>query len=112
MVALDGGNPSSIRIQRSDNDSMSAVLRAIPTLDAAYVYLPSGHIDFFGADACSARSYPVCHIGALTFPFDVCEERFYSPGILAAIHAGNSNYLEPENAPALMKCPNESPRGK
>ena len=107
-VLLDDRDLHSIHIQRLDNETVRAELRAIANRDAAYARVPSGHLDFYGADACEARQYPICRIGDLAWPLEVCEERFYVPGLLAYVHNGDSSYLEPENAPVLMNCAGQS----
>ncbi len=103
-VILDARDFNSIHIQSLGDDSQRIELRGIANQDAAYAHVPSGHIDFYGADSCSARQYPICRIGNKVFPFEVCEERFYAPGLLANVHRGDTSYLEPENAPVLMNC--------
>ncbi|HRI66557.1 MAG TPA: WD40 repeat domain-containing protein [Polyangium sp.] len=103
-VILDDRDFNSIHLQRLGDDSQRIELRGIANQDAAYARVPSGHIDFYGADSCSARQYPICRIGNKVFPFEVCEERFYAPGLLANVHRGDTRYLEPENAPVLMNC--------
>lgn len=103
---LGSGSPDgSIRIHRIDDGVELIALRVLAVKEASYAFTPSGHIDLRGPDACSARQYPICRIGNLVFPFDVCEERFYAPGLLATVHTGDTSYLEPENAPTLMNCP-------
>lgn len=109
IVVLNSDDPSSIVFESDGNESKKAILRAIPNQDAAYLQLTSGHIEFFGADACAARTFPICRVGALPFPFEVCEERFYAPGLLAKVHSGDMSYLEPENAPPPMKCSRGGP---
>ncbi|HRI71977.1 MAG TPA: WD40 repeat domain-containing protein, partial [Polyangium sp.] len=74
--------------------------------EASYVFAPSGHIDIMGRDACAVREYPVCHVGTMAFPFDVCEERLRAPGLLGQLHEGEASYLEPEAAPLMMDCNN------
>jgi hypothetical protein len=95
----------SILLRRAADGALLAHLRGLSTQNAGYLFTPTGHIDILGPDVCSARQYPICRIGNLVFPFEVCEERFLVPGLLAKIHTGDTSYLEPENAPALMQCP-------
>jgi WD40 repeat protein len=94
------GDDASIRHYRIADGLKVLLLRGLAEKDALYAFTPTGHIDLLGPDACAARTYPVCRIGALVFPFDVCEERFLVPGLLAMVHAGDTSYLEPENAPS------------
>jgi len=53
-------------------------VRAVAGSDAAYVFTPSGDIELFG----EAREYPVCRVGALSVPYELCEERFAQRGLL------------------------------
>lgn len=52
----------------------------------AYAFAPSGAIEIFG----NARLFPVCRIGARTFPFELCEEHFTESGLLSRVLAGES----------------------
>lgn len=61
-----------------------------------------------GKDACIARSLAVCRIGPYALPFDLCEERFYTPGLLAKLLANDTSYLEPEFEPPPLSCPPSS----
>jgi WD40 repeat protein len=62
------------------------------------------HVDFVGPDACSAHGVLRCRIGSYSFPFDVCEERLYAPGIFAKFLNEDKSYLEPEFEPSPMAC--------
>jgi WD40 repeat protein len=86
-----------------------AILRAIVQKDAASLFTPTGSIDFLGADACFARALAVCRIGPYSFPFDVCEERFYTSGLLAKILVDDLSYLEPEFESTPLACSPSSP---
>ncbi len=56
-----------------------------------------------------SRSLAACRIGPYSFPIDVCEERFYTPGLLAKLLSGDTTYLEPDFEPAPLTCPPPSP---
>jgi len=56
-------------------------LRAVAGSDAAYVFAPTGEIELFG----EAREYPVCRVGALSVPYELCEERFAERGLLSRL---------------------------
>jgi hypothetical protein len=86
-----------------------ALLRTVAGKSAEYQVTPTGHIDFLGADACHARSLAVCRIGPYSFPFEVCEERFYTPGLFSRLMSGDDSYREPEFEPAPLSCPPSSP---
>ena len=107
-VLVSGGSDGSILLFRLKDGARVATLRAVSDQRATYVLAPSGHIEILGPEACSARIYPVCRVGALTFPFDVCEERFLVSGLLPKLHAGDASFTEPESAPTLMSCPSAS----
>ncbi|MGZ3424499.1 MAG: WD40 domain-containing protein, partial [Polyangiales bacterium] len=59
---------------------LRASIRGVTSSDAAYAFAPTGELELFGAEA---RDYPVCRIGPLSVPFELCEERFLEPGLLA-----------------------------
>jgi len=95
---------SSILLHRAKDGRLVIALSALSSKDAFYYSTLTGHIDIVGPDACAARAFPVCRIGTLVWPFDVCEERFYVPDLYAKRMTGDTSYLEPEFAPALMTC--------
>jgi hypothetical protein len=43
----------------------------------------------------------------MLWPFEVCEERFFVPGLLAKLAAGDTSYAEPEALSARMVCPKD-----
>lgn len=100
----------TIRVRDAEDGVDLLEMRAIVDEDAAYAVTPSGYIDILGPDACAARQYPVCRIGTLVFPFDVCEERFLVPGLVAKIHTGDTSYIRPDYAPTRMVCPDNPAR--
>ncbi len=53
-------------------------LRGVSGRDAAYAFAPTGEIEMFG----EARDFPICRVGAVSVPFELCEERFVEPGLL------------------------------
>jgi WD40 repeat protein len=59
---------------------LRASIRGVTSSDAAYAFAPTGELELFGAES---REYPVCRIGPLSVPFELCEERFLEPGLLA-----------------------------
>jgi tetratricopeptide (TPR) repeat protein len=94
----------SILLWRLPDATALATLRAIANKDASYLFTPTGHIDFLGTEACAARALAVCRIGPYSLPFDVCEERTYSPGLSAKILAGDLSYLDPEAESPPLTC--------
>lgn len=70
-------------------------LRGIAKIDAAYAFTPDGYVGFLGADADAARAFPVCRVGAVSFPFEVCRDRFEVDGLIEKAMAGDVSYREP-----------------
>jgi WD40 repeat protein len=68
--------------------TLLATLRSVWDLDAGFVFTADGHIDFVGADAERAKDSVQCRIGHRVYPFELCEERFAVPGLLAMVLAG------------------------
>jgi hypothetical protein len=66
-------------------------------------------LDFTGTEACAARELAVCRIGPYSLPFDVCEERAYTPGLLANILTGDTSFLEPEAESPPLACAPSTP---
>ena len=59
-----------------------AELRSVEGTDAGSVLFPSGHVEFRGAVAeelARIRAQYVCRFGELSYPADLCEERFLVP---------------------------------
>lgn len=77
--------------------------------EAAIVATPDGHVDFAGANACAAREKVTCRVGAVHLPFEVCEDRFYTPGLLAHAAMGNRSYSEPDAPGHSMGCSPAAP---
>lgn len=81
-----------IVLTRTADSARLATVRFVAGSKSAYVTTPDGYFDMAG-DA--ARKIASCRIGSLSFPIDVCEERYSVPGLLAEIMAGDSAYMEP-----------------
>lgn len=47
------------------------------------------------AEAERAAALPLCRIGARSFPFDLCRERFEVHGLFTAALAGDPSPLDP-----------------
>jgi WD40 repeat protein len=82
-----------------------ATMRTLEGKDSGYVLAADSHIDFQGAEPCAARLLPICRIGAVSLPFEFCEERFYTPGLLGKLMRGDTSYAEPEASFEPMSCP-------
>jgi WD40 repeat protein len=104
FVASGDGNGLTM-LHRVEDGALLGSLKAISTLDAGHVTTSAGYIDLLGRDACAARKLAVCHVGAMVWPLEVCEERFLVPGLLAKLQAGDTSYIEPEASFPRMVCP-------
>jgi hypothetical protein len=52
---------------------------------------PEGPLDFVG----DARDLLTCRVGPVLLPFDVCEDRVRTKGMLASVLRGDRSYLDP-----------------
>ena len=59
-------------------------LRATENGEASVALAPDGQVEIFG-DASQVRGRLSCHIGTRVFPFELCEERLLTPGLVAGI---------------------------
>ncbi|MEP7121789.1 MAG: hypothetical protein ABJE95_12795 [Byssovorax sp.] len=59
--------------------------------DASYVTAPSGQLGLDG----EMRDVPICRVGPLSYPFELCEERFAVPDLLARLLVDDRSYLDP-----------------
>jgi hypothetical protein len=73
------------------------VLRAVSGHNASYAVTPGPVplIEFLGPEAEIAAAFPLCRVGALSFPLDLCRERFEVHGLLTKVLAGDPSYAEP-----------------
>lgn len=72
--------------------------------EGALIATPDGHVDLVGSSRCLAREKLTCRVGPVHLPFEVCEDRFYTPGLLASLAAGNRSYSEPESGGHSLDC--------
>jgi WD40 repeat protein len=70
------------------------VLRALAGRDAGYAVM-DGAVELLGAEAGAAGTDLVCRAGTLSFPFDLCRERFEVQGLLAAALRSTPLPLDP-----------------
>jgi hypothetical protein len=63
-----------------------------PDPSSAYAFTPDGYVAFIGDDT---RAYPACRVGSLTFPIDLCAERFVVQDLLQRVLAGDTSYRDP-----------------
>lgn len=74
-----GSRDGSTRLWSLPDAQLRLSLRAVAGSDAAYAFAPNGEVELFG----EARDYPVCRVGPISVAFELCEERFVTPGLLA-----------------------------
>lgn len=92
-------------LSRPAESGKMATLRTLEGKNSGYVLAADSHIDFQGSEPCAARALPICRVGAVSLPFDFCEDRFFTPGLLGKLMAGDTSYAEPEVESAPMSCP-------
>ena len=94
-----------LSLLRAQDSTRLATLRTLDGREAGYVLAADGHIDFMGPDACAARELPLCRVGSVSLPFDFCEDRFYSPGLLGKLLAKDDSYTDPDAEYPPLNCP-------
>lgn len=94
-----------LSLLRAQDSTRLATLRTLEGKEGGYVLATDGHIDFVGPDACAAHALPLCRVGSVSLPFDFCEDRFYSPGLLGKLLAHDDSYADPDAESPLMECP-------
>jgi WD40 repeat protein/tetratricopeptide (TPR) repeat protein len=87
LVGLETG----IEVWRLPEGKLTGKLSAIRDSAAGYVFT-TGLVETFGAPD---QEYRRCHVGAVSLPFEACEERAATEGLLADILSGTSVFLEP-----------------
>jgi hypothetical protein len=59
------------------------------------VFTPSGHADLVGSEAEAAREHLTCQAGTVSYPLELCEERYLVPGLLSMVLSRDWSYLDP-----------------
>lgn len=87
---------NTIRFWTATGDPL-LILRALRSHNASYAFTPgpTPYIELLGPEAETAAEFPICRIGSLSFPFELCRERFEVPGLFAKALAGDGSYAEP-----------------
>jgi WD40 repeat protein len=62
-------------------------LRFVNKEDAGHVIDSNGHADLLGQNPCAAHAQLFCRAGNIGLPFDLCEERAFTSGLLARVLA-------------------------
>ncbi|MBI2393526.1 MAG: hypothetical protein HYV09_28360 [Deltaproteobacteria bacterium] len=76
-----GARDGTTQLFTMPDAQLRASLRAVDARDAAYAFAPTGELELFG----DARDFPICRVGPLSVAFELCEERFVEPGLLARL---------------------------
>ncbi len=93
-----------LSLLRAQDSTRLATLRTLEGKEGGYVLASDGHIDFMGPDACAAHALPLCRVGSVSLPFDFCEDRFYSPGLLGKLLAKDDSYADPDAEYPPLPC--------
>ncbi len=93
-----------LSLLRAQDSTRLATLRTLEGKEGGYVLAADGHIDFVGPDACAAHALPLCRVGSVSLPFDFCEDRFYSPGLLGKMLARDDSYADPDAEYPPLTC--------
>lgn len=93
-----------LSLLRAQDSTRLATLRTLEGKEGGYVLASDGHIDFMGPDACAAHALPLCRVGSVSLPFDFCEDRFYSPGLLGKMLAKDDSYADPDAEYPPLAC--------
>jgi len=85
---VTGWGDGTLHFQRPTGKGPTASIHFRDEEDAALVLDGEGHADLLGKNPCAARERLLCRAGRLGLPFDLCEERAFTQGLLATILAG------------------------
>ncbi len=69
--------------------------RWFPIAGYAVAAGPETFVELLGPDADRPDTRPVCRVGSLTFPFELCRERYEVKGMLKKALVGDLGYLDP-----------------
>lgn len=104
-LAIDGGVVLLFRQGSSGPVATIAALAGDGKDDAALVLAGTGHVDVLGPGACQAREKLTCRVGQVPLPFEVCEDRYFFPGLLSSLASGDSSYAAPDTPHSPLVCP-------
>jgi WD40 repeat protein len=92
LVSSDG----ALRIWTSTGDPL-LTLTAVSGLDAGVAISsgPASRVELLGPDVDKASEFLSCQAGGSSFPFELCRERFVTPGIAARRVAGDASEPDP-----------------
>jgi WD40 repeat protein len=90
-VLLTASDDGAIIAWGARDGARLATMRFVRGENAAYVFTATA-VEPFGA---AARALPVCRVGPMTLPFEVCEKRFATPNLLERALARDPTLDEP-----------------
>jgi WD40 repeat protein len=76
-----GGRDGTTRVWSMPEAQLRLSVRAIRGRDGGYAIASDGEIALFG----DVREYPICRVGGRAVPFELCEERFVAPDLVARL---------------------------
>lgn len=76
-----GARDGTTQLFSMPDGQLRVSLRAVDARDAAYAFTPNGDLELFG----DARDFPICRVGPVSVPFELCEERHVESGLLGRI---------------------------
>jgi WD40 repeat protein len=76
-----GARDGTTQLFSMPDGQLRVSLRAVDGRDAGYAFTPGGDLELFG----DARDFPICRVGPLSVPFELCEERYVEVGLLGRI---------------------------
>ena len=80
---------------RKGNKEAEITLSSTPGLTAVMATTPDGYFDIVGPDSDALRRLSKCVVGSRSLPFELCEEQFRVPGLLAKVMGGDASFREP-----------------
>ncbi|MDI1480468.1 WD40 repeat domain-containing protein [Polyangium sp. y55x31] len=101
---VTGFGDGTLLFQRPTSEGPTASIHFLNKQDAAHVLDSDGHADFLGKTPCAARARLQCRAGRFGMPFDLCEERAFSSGLLATILAGKPAGDDPAHEDVPPRC--------
>lgn len=81
MWLASGARDGTTQLFSMPDSQLRVSLRAVDARDAAYAFTPNGDLEVFG----DARDFPICRVGPLSVPFELCEERHVEQGLLGRL---------------------------
>ncbi|MDI1443079.1 WD40 repeat domain-containing protein [Polyangium sp. 6x1] len=99
-----GWGDGTLLFQSPTGKGPTATVHFIDKEDAAHVLDGKGHADLLGKNACAARARLQCRAGRFGMPFDLCEERAFTRGLLATILAGKPAGDDPAHEDDPPRC--------